>query len=187
METFFSGLLALLPTLCTSVIAALFLMASVGKLRMLNSFQQNLRSLPFVFSGADWVIARGIPILELAIAFGLLLGFYFATWSAVGLLLAFIGVALYAIRKRLSVPCNCFGNQQGTLSIGTIRRNFGLIAIALIGTLRSASPLSYHEVLYGFVILCIALSIHETWVASQLIRRLVTIGGLSDLSYRSAS
>lgn len=176
-----------LANLCGSSLVTLFVVAAAGKMLSFHAFRRSLRSLPWMTSGVDWLVAVSVPLLELLISIGLLLGNRVAACGAAVLLAIFSGVAYYVVQKRLLIPCNCFGAGQGMLSTGTIRRNSGLIIVALMAATRPQRALDLQEILCGATIVCLALNFYQTWVAHNLVRRLIDIGGLPSHFYQNVA
>lgn len=161
-------------------LATLFVVAGAGKLLSFREFRQTLRSLPYVPPGIDGLIAAAVVLAELLVVAGVCLGRAWAAGGAAVLLLLFSGVAFYAVRKRLSVPCNCFGSGSGRLSIGTVRRNLGLVVLAGILLLRPEQRISIQQAVCGGIVVCLVFILHRVFQSHREIRHLVDIGGLPD-------
>jgi len=116
--------------------SGLLLVAAVGKLLRLEEFAAALRlsHLPAPLVGPA---TAAVPVLELALAFGLLLapaGTVRAVWAATAALLALFTLWMALIRaRRLRVRCGCFGGGGGEVGGRTIARNVGLLLLAAAG------------------------------------------------------
>src|SRR5436190_466578 len=115
------------------------------KLAALGRFRRDLLFIPHVGRPTSWVVALLLPPVELLTATGLFFGFQIAKVVAIVLLAGFCGVALLVMRRRLRVPCNCFGG-GGHISMSLVVRNVILITLLIpgfgIGEAASASSIS---------------------------------------------
>ncbi|MGI8711631.1 MAG: MauE/DoxX family redox-associated membrane protein [Solirubrobacteraceae bacterium] len=113
-------------------LAAVYLMAAVGKLTDRGGSRLAVErfGIPEALSG---VVGVGLPLVELAIAVGLIV-VASAAWAAVGaaVLLVIFCLAIARSLARGEAPdCHCFGS-VGSAPVGraTLARNAGLIALA---------------------------------------------------------
>lgn len=118
-------------------LAAVLLIAAVGKLRSPRSFATTLRGLhlpaPAIAPCTALVIA-----METLVCFSLALGTIPVTTAvcAVILFAVFSVVGLHAHRRGLAVSCGCFGPSATRLGLGTAGRSTGLmLAAGLYGAL----------------------------------------------------
>jgi uncharacterized membrane protein YphA (DoxX/SURF4 family) len=124
------------------VLASVFAVAAVGKLLDLEGSRQAVRNFG-VPEGAARAAGIALPLVELAIAIGLLLK-PSAQWAAVAaflLLLAFIAGIATALRRGEAPDCHCFGQiHSAPASEGTLVRNGGLAALALVVAAEGPGP-----------------------------------------------
>jgi hypothetical protein len=133
--------LDVLRDLCLDVVAVVLLASGVQKALGLSAFRRGLLFLPYMRVSWSYLVGYTLPFLEIALAVGLFAGWRPAATGAMLLFAAFAVVAAVSLRKRLSVPCNCFGAGGGrTLSPATIGLNLALIALAAVGTPAPSRP-----------------------------------------------
>jgi uncharacterized membrane protein YphA (DoxX/SURF4 family) len=113
------------------VLSAVFLVAASGKLATPWRFAHTVElvGIPRRYARAG---GYGIAATELALGVGLALGVWprVVALCAIGLLVLFAAVALYAAWARLSVSCNCFGETAANLGPGTALRCLVLAVLA---------------------------------------------------------
>jgi len=117
-------------------LAIVFLISVIAKLVALPTFRFGLQLLPFMTEPVAAAVSILLPVAELVLAIFLFLNYSWAKYAAIGLLIAFSGVALVAVAMRRQVPCGCFGQLDGqTLSWRTVCRNCVLIlsVVAVLG------------------------------------------------------
>ncbi len=120
------------------VLAAVFALSAVGKLRAWDAFVgivENYQILPRV---AVRPVAYALPVAELAVAVGVL----FATTRRYAAIAALVLLAVFSVaitvnlgRGRRHIDCGCFGfgpSARQTLSWWLVARNGALIALAAI-------------------------------------------------------
>ena len=123
------------------LLAALFLVAGLSKLRKRQQFERAVRGyglLPGRFAPA---VASGLPPLE--IAAGVLLALGAATTAVATVLLVLLGVFTLAVAVNLArgrqIDCGCFGaGIPRAITWATVARNVGLAAMA--ATVALAAP-----------------------------------------------
>ena len=130
------------------VLAAVFAMAALSKLRALEEFVgvvHNYRVLP-----EPWVraVAYALPPLEAAIALALLIepAHGFGAVAAGALLVVFsLAMAVNLARGRLEIDCGCFAaTLRQRISWSLVGRNLVLIGLAALAMPASAArPLSW--------------------------------------------
>lgn len=116
-------------------LALLFVTAAVSKLTSLEEFYgvvRNFRLLP------DWAskgAAFALPVVELAVAAGLLITPLVmpAAWAAAALLAVFgLAIAINVLRGRTQIDCGCFRNgMKQHISWALVGRNIVLTGLAL--------------------------------------------------------
>jgi hypothetical protein len=141
-----------LRDLSLHMVAVVLLLSGTQKAFGLQAFRRGLLFIPYMRVSWTYAIAYGLPFVEIALAVGLLRGLRIATVGAIGLFAAFSLVAILALRKRLAVPCNCFGGGARVLSKGTIAVNVVLILLTAI-----AAPAPARD--SGFVSFVVAASL----------------------------
>jgi uncharacterized membrane protein YphA (DoxX/SURF4 family) len=143
-------------TLIRLVLAAVFGVAGALKLPDPAGSVRAVRAYQLLPEGAVQVVGYGLPVLEVALAFLLLVGL--ATRVAAGvsaaLLVAFlVGVASAALRG-LTIDCGCFGG-GGTVAAEDTRytaelvRDTALLGAALLLLARPRSRLSLDALLHA--------------------------------------
>ncbi len=121
---------------CQIVLAAILLIAAVGKVRYTQQLVMALQvsAVPqfFVFP-----LAMIIILLEAELALGLVLSVQgmlpFAFGGTFLLLGAFTGWLISVYRRQLNVECGCFGASRAKVGKGSIVRNTVLIGISTSG------------------------------------------------------
>jgi hypothetical protein len=114
------------------VLAGVLLLAGAAKLRDRAAFVVVLEGLgvPTVLRRA---IARGLPVVEIAVAVALLVPVSSTAGgiAALAVLLVLSGVVLVALARARSLDCGCFGEDHSTpLSGTTLLRNGALVGLA---------------------------------------------------------
>ncbi len=90
---------------------SVFLMAGLSKLGTADALASTIRKYRLTPRWSDRVLARFLPLLELALAASLILGFGLRAAAAIGAILValFSFAAATAIARRIDVDCDCFG------------------------------------------------------------------------------
>lgn len=164
--------------LIESALAAVLMLAAVSKLMDLRGFQRSLRPLRFMTEFNSRIVALGLPLTEFLLAGGLLAGQRVAVAGTLGLLSLFTVVAIDVVRRKLKVPCHCFGASDTLLSVATIRRNAILIGLAAFALVRSSIPLTLEEVLHGVIALALCVCLVALWRVLRQVKDLIALGGL---------
>jgi hypothetical protein len=119
------------------LLACVFLAAAVSKLVDRDTTIESFRAL-----GLPPVLATAVPLVELALAAGLVLA---PGWSAavtLGVLAALTTFVARAIRHGVTAPCGCFGSSASApLSAVTLLRNVLLAAAAGVALTASGPTL----------------------------------------------
>jgi hypothetical protein len=122
------------------VLAVVFAWAGVTKLRTPQATATSFAGLRLA---APAMLARLVPVVELAVAAGLVAAPSLAAWAALALLLAFSVVIARALAAGATVPCACFGGgavaaadgeDARPLSTLELVRNAGLGALAIVAS-----------------------------------------------------
>lgn len=124
--------------LMVGAIALLFASAGAHKLRDLQRFDEIFSAYGLLTSVAPWHLSRAIPILELAVAAGLLFDASRPYAAGVGIVLLSAYAAAITInlrRGRRDLACGCGGpDERRPIAPWMVWRNV-VIAVALAGTL----------------------------------------------------
>lgn len=157
------------------VLAAVFALAAVTKLRALDEFTgvvHNYRVLPEVLVRP---VAYGLPPLEAAIALGLLIDptRTLAAGGAAALLLGFaLAMAVNILRGRVQIDCGCFASTlKQQISWALVGRNVVLIGLALLA-MPSALPERTLTWLDTLTVIAAALSALLLYIAFTQLRSL---------------
>ncbi len=166
------------------VVACIFLMAAVGKLRHLTVFEgvlANYRLLP------RWAIAPAhvlLPLAELAIGIGMIAMPRFAAPAAALLLLVFAAAMAVNLRRgRSDIDCGCHQSVlRQRLSWTLIGRNAVLAVLALLAAVPPATA-SQSAWLTGagagvglFALYC---AMNSLWALGAVTRRRIRFAGVS--------
>lgn len=120
---------------CRALLAAVFMIAFVGKVRGRATFDEFVASivalgiLPKALSAAAaraLVVAEAAAVLLLALPSTVPLGFL----AAVGMLVVLTSGILVALRRGRQAPCRCFGASVTPLGRAHVIRNLVLIAVS---------------------------------------------------------
>jgi Methylamine utilisation protein MauE len=149
--------------LMIAAIALLFGSAGVHKLRDLKRFEEIFSAYGLVTSAARWHFSRVIPILELAVAAGLLFDAS-RTWAGavgIGLLSTYAAAITVNLRRgRRDLACGCGGpDERRPIAPWMVWRNI-VIALVLAGALApwTVRPLNFTDaVTVTFGLLTLAL------------------------------
>jgi hypothetical protein len=149
--------------LLVAAVALLFASASAHKLRDLRRFDEIFTAYGVLPSLTRWHLSRVIPVLELAVATGLVFegSRLYATLVGMSLLFAYAGaIGINLRRGRRDLACGCGGpDDRRPIAPWMVWRNL-LIAAALAGTLApwAVRPLTFTDaVTLVFGLLTLAL------------------------------
>jgi uncharacterized membrane protein YphA (DoxX/SURF4 family) len=121
------------------LLAAVFTWAGAAKLRSAEVTERTFRAFGIA---APRALARAVPLVELALAAGLVLVPGWAAAAALAVLAAFTTVLVRAMRAGVDVGCGCFGtSRREPVSFVELVRN-GLLAVAAAVALFADSPQS---------------------------------------------
>lgn len=116
-------------------LGAVFLPSAYGKLNNQQRFAQGVRDYHMLPVALIGVFARGLPWIELALAFALLTGLALPLvgLASAMLLLCFIAAVLINLRRGRTIRCHCY-SLAGTDRIGwgLIVRNVLLLALTVV-------------------------------------------------------
>jgi len=149
--------------LLVAAVALLFASASVHKLRDLRRFDEIFTAYGVLPALTRWRLSRAIPVLELAVAAGLMFDGSrpYATLAAIGLRLLYAGaIGMNLMRGRRDLACGCGGpDDRRPIAPWMVGRNL-LIAMALAFALApwTVRPLNFTDaVTIVFGLLTLAL------------------------------
>ena len=155
------------------VLAVVFAWAAVAKFRTPAETTASFHGLGLP---AAPVLAKAVPIVELAVAAGLVAAPAMVAWPALALVLAFSVVIARAVAAGSTVTCACFGGATATgdvalpVSVVELVRNAGLGALAIVasgaaaGTVRTSLP--------ALVIVSVLVALSRVGFAAADLRRL---------------
>jgi len=151
------------------VLAAVFLAASVGKVRSLAAFRDTVANLGVPRLAVNPSV---VAVIWLEATEGILVSLGQAKSAAVvlgvSLVLVFIGAAVYAMRTGQLILCNCFGDSREALGWATIARSgMLLLPLSIYGALSPALPANAAGIartLSVVLALCIGGLILSRWV-----------------------
>lgn len=116
-------------------LALMFATAAVSKLGHAEEFYGVVRNFRILPDGASRAVAMVLPVVELAVAAGLLIRSLAvpAAVTAAGLLMIFaVALAINVMRGRTAIDCGCFRNGlKQQVSWLMVLRNAALTAVAL--------------------------------------------------------
>ena len=157
------------------VLAIVFGWAGVAKLRHHQATVTSFRGLGLPAAAALAVV---VPLVELAVAVGLVLAPALTAWAALALLLAFTFVIGRAVVAGSTVACACFGGTSATggdddRPVSTIElvRNAGLGALAIVAGGAGAGALHW-PALPALVIVTVLVALARVAFAAADLRRL---------------
>lgn len=167
-----------------SFLAALFLTAALSKLSAIDEFHGVVRNFRLLPDALARPVAMALPVVELAIAVGLLIQplARAASLSAAALLAVF-GMAIVAnvLRGRTQIDCGCFRNgMKQRIGWSTVARNIVLTALALgaAALVAQVRPASAGDVATGLVA---GLTLTLLYMGAEL------LGGLVAMNNRASS
>lgn len=130
----------------TVLLAVVFGVSAVGKLRDRAAFAGSLRALrllsPRMVQPVAWLVPLGEGVVGLALLASLT-GTRWVGWSANAAAFALLGVftltIINVLARGVQVRCNCFGRQGTNMNPHHVVRNLCLMAVATVGFLGSGS------------------------------------------------
>ncbi|MFH5774877.1 MauE/DoxX family redox-associated membrane protein [Paracoccus sp. NGMCC 1.201697] len=167
-----------------SFLAVLFASAALSKLTAIDEFHGVVRNFRLLPDALARPVAMVLPVVELAVAAGLLIGPLArpAALVAAALLAVFgLAIAINVLRGRSQIDCGCFRNgMKQRISWATVGRNVVLTALALgagalLATGRAAGP---GEIATGLVA---GLTLTLLYLGAEM------LGGLVAMNNRASS
>jgi hypothetical protein len=123
--------------LLVAAVALLFASASAHKLRDLRRFDEIFNAYDVLTSTTRWHFSRGIPLLELAVAAGLLFDptRLYAAVLGMGLLSIYAtAIAINLRRGRRDLACGCGGpDERRPIALWMVWRNMALVLALALG------------------------------------------------------
>jgi uncharacterized membrane protein YphA (DoxX/SURF4 family) len=116
-----------------ALLAALFLYAGVAKLADVRTFAVDIANYQMLPLALVVPLAVTLPGVEIACGVALLTSRMArpAALLAIGMIAAFTAAAVQALARDINIDCGCFGGVRAPVTIATIVRDVGLIAVAL--------------------------------------------------------
>lgn len=115
-------------------LALLFAAGAWHKLSDRKRFEAAVRAYALLPDQMPWLVSRALPVVETAVAVGLLVPTWqqWASAAAAALLSVYtIAIVVNLARGRREIDCGCFASKSTTpLSSALVARNLGLIAAA---------------------------------------------------------
>ncbi|MDH3199826.1 MAG: hypothetical protein OEM15_02930 [Myxococcales bacterium] len=160
------------------VLALLFATAAWHKVSNRDRFASTLEAYRLLPTWLGKGVARGLPVLEIAIAVSLLLPLYrpAALGAAVLLVLYSVAIAINLARGRRDIDCGCFGRAARVpLSETLLLRNAVFIAAAAAVHLPvGARPLLWMD---GFTAVAVLTVTTLLWGSLRRLGEMSTLGG----------
>ena len=163
--------------LCGVGLAATLAVAGIAKLR-----RPRATAAGFAALGLPWpdLLARVVPVVELAVAAGLVVVPRPAAAAALVLLVAFTAVLARVVARGEAVACGCFGTaRQEPVSVVELTRN-GMLAVLAVVTLLTSDATTPHLADVVLVTTAAALG----WVVLALLDVRRTTGGIWKMDLR---
>jgi uncharacterized membrane protein YphA (DoxX/SURF4 family) len=124
------------------MIGLIFAASSLAKLGDLHSFAEEVHNFKLLPIALDHLVTMTLPWIELVAALALILGVRARSGAIVVafLLVVFTTGVVTAMARGLDIECGCFGTADGTrVGLLKVLENSGMLALALIGSLRARS------------------------------------------------
>lgn len=136
-------MIAALHLAATLILTGILVWSGVAKLRDVPGTEVAVQGFSILPTSWAPVVARALPLVELAVAGALLSarhrGFEVAAWGSVLLMGAFSLLVAVSLARGVTPPCNCFGEDSSEpISARTLVRNIGLLALAVVVALGGA-------------------------------------------------
>jgi hypothetical protein len=168
----------MISSICTSIVALVFLAAGALKLPNISGFRDGLGLVPYIPSWAVPFIAIALPSVEIGVGILLLCNSVVASLGSLCLSVCFLVIGAFVIKKGLNIPCNCFGVDDGRLF--SLRQ---VVLAAILMILSAVSAAGSHGVwgvgriafIAGIIILLMA------GVISSMVNNILALRGLSKL------
>ena len=152
-----------------SIVGWIFVFAGLAKIANPIAMAQTIYDIFDVKPTTSKSLATFLILVETVCGFGLVLGYKFAYFLALGLCLAFILTTLLVMIRGQKVACNCFGSQSQDeiLSFKTIIRNSVFILMLFSGILLSEEA---HSIQNKVISIFSALAIVVTMFSIQTLK-----------------
>ena len=158
------------------VLAVVFAWAAIAKARTPAETSASFHGLGLP---AAPLLARVVPVVEGAVAIGLVVSPALVAWVALALVLAFSLVIVRAVAAGSTVSCACFGgaaagdgDEARPVSTVEVVRNAGLGALAIVAS--GAAPGGLRTSLPAVVIVSVLVALARVGFAAADLRR---VGG----------
>ena len=128
---------------CRIAIGVIFLAAALPKIGDTASFAKQVHNFRMVPIALENLFAMCLPWIALVIAMALLLGIRARAGAllASGLMVVFIVAIAQAVARGLDIECGCFGTADASsVGLTKLAEDFVMLALAVIGSLRSGAP-----------------------------------------------
>ena len=120
-----------MAALCQWLLLTIFVGAALGKIESYDTFLRTLTAIPWLPLRAARIAARGVPLIELAVAVALLAAPRAGAIAALATLAVFTGVVGVELAAGRRFACGCFGGAAVRPADGTyLARNALLVAAA---------------------------------------------------------
>ena len=119
------------------VIAGVFAVSVVAKLRNRSDFEETLAKIPWVPSALYTGLFAAVLTSEFLVVAGLMwdASVLYSFCLAIVLLLAFTSVLVWIVVNKIKTSCSCFGSNKKQVSWSDVCRNLVLLGIAVSGTI----------------------------------------------------
>lgn len=94
------------------VVAFVFIYAAIPKLGDIAGFASVIEAYSLLPEMMVFPVAIVLPVLEVVLAVGILLGYRYFCIGGLGLMVVFISILSYAIFMGLDIDCGCFGPED---------------------------------------------------------------------------
>jgi uncharacterized membrane protein YphA (DoxX/SURF4 family) len=121
---------------CRVVIALVFILSFVGKVRNISAFEQTIANFKFIPGRFNRFTALMVLIGEVIVVASMVIG---SQWLWPGFLLAALMLVIFCVAlasvliRRIQTSCNCFGSSKKFVSSYDILRNAGFTTCSLGG------------------------------------------------------
>ncbi len=164
-----------LPYLAAVTVGTTFAAAALAKWRDPAGTARGLRALGL---SHPWPLARILPAVEAAVAFGLVVAPAGVAPLAVALLVAFTVFLAQRLHAGVRAECHCFGARRtGLLSAADLARNTWLVGAAVVAATGTWPQWPSPAAVLVAVALAATASASTRWLRSRAERR--TQGGAS--------
>ncbi len=131
----------------------LFVYSGAAKAVAFNKFATDLLLLPYMPYRFARPAAGAVLSVEIVAGALAIVGQVWAQATLVVLLTLFSVVAFVARSTNQKIPCNCFGaHEQEYLSLGTVVRNVGLAAVAVVCMVAEGESTTWLSAVHGLAL-----------------------------------